>query len=430
MRPTTWLCALLLAPPLAAQDIAITNVNVIAMDDDVVKSDYVVLIRNGIITAVEPRARARIPANTQRIDGHGGYLVPGLADMHVHIQQRSDLDAYLAYGVTTVANMGSPDSRILRLRRDSIRAGQMLGPELFVGYFMDGPGRMGGVATTDSARIAVARADSLGYDFIKAYNSLTAEQFDAIMSEAKQRRMAVVGHGVRSVGLEKAFAAGQSMVVHAEEFMYTELQRRTDGEGVPRVVELTRQSGAFVIPNLSAFDAIARQWGKPAVVEAFLQQPEAKSLPAYWVNAWKERDYVRRNGNIDAANAFLPKLTLALHKAGVPLVAGSDSPVIPGLFPGASLHEDMRLLVNAGLSPYDAIAAATRNAGEFAARHLRSKERFGLVKPGYRADLLLVRGNPLEDVARLKDADGIMVRGRWMSRADLNSLRDAASRSD
>jgi imidazolonepropionase-like amidohydrolase len=136
---------------------------------------------------------------------------------------------------------------------------------------------------------------------------------------------------------------------------------------------------------------------------------------------------VRRNGNIDAANAFLPKLTLALHKAGVPLIAGSDSPVIPGLFPGASLHEDLRLLVAAGLSPHDAIDAATRNPGEFAVRHLRSKDRFGQIKPGYRADLLLVRKNPLEDIVHLRDPAGLMVRGRWLDRAQLDSLRTAAS---
>src|SRR5687767_9760991 len=177
MRILPWVCALLLTSAARAQDIAITNVNVITMDSDVVQRDHVVLVRNGLITAVVPKASARIPANARRIDGGGGYLVPGLSDFHVHIQQRSDLDAYLAYGVTTVANMGSPDSRLLRLRRDSIRAGQLLGPELFVGYFVDGPGARGGLANTDTARTTPARAHSLGYDFIKVYNSLTAEQF-------------------------------------------------------------------------------------------------------------------------------------------------------------------------------------------------------------------------------------------------------------
>jgi hypothetical protein len=426
-----WSCIALLivALPLSAQNIAITNVHVIPMDHQRVLNDYVVLVRDGEIVAVGSRDSIQIPRNARRIDGGGGFLLPGLADFHVHIQLRSDLDAYLAHGVTTVANMGSPDSRTLRMRRDSIRDGKLLGPEMFVGYFVDGPQQRGGISTVDSARIVVERADEFGYDFIKVYNSLSAEQFDVIMQEARERDITVVGHGVRSVGLEKAFAAGQAMVVHAEEFMYTDLRRRTDGLEVPRVVAFTKQRGAYVIPNLVAFDAIARQWGKREVLDEFLQRPEARFLPEYWKQEWRERDYVTRAGSIDAANRFLRRFTLDLHQGGVPIIAGSDSPVIPGLFPGLSLHDDLRFLVAAGLSPFDAIAAATRNPGQFAQQHFHTKDRFGIIAPGYRADFVLVRENPLIDVGRLRELQGVMVRGRWLNRERLDSLRVAGSDS-
>src|SRR5688500_18316722 len=126
------------------------------------------------------------------------------------------------------------------------------------------------------------------------------------------------------------------------------------------------------MPYLSAYYVIARQWGKREVVEAFLQQPEARYLPQFWVDAWRARDYVTRTGSIDDANRFLRRFTLDLHQGGVPLIAGSDSPVIPGVFPGVSLHDDLRLLVAAGLTPFEAIAAATRNPGRFAQQHFRA----------------------------------------------------------
>jgi hypothetical protein len=423
------LLLLLVATPLAAQDIAITNVNVIPMDRERVLAGQDVLIRNGRVRAFGARGTVRIPLNAHRIDGRGRYLLPGLADMHVHVRIRSDLDAYIAHGVTTVANMGSANGAELRKWREEIRGGRAVGPQMFLGYFVDGPGAPNGVGTVDSARMAVVRADEVGYDFIKVYNALTAEQFDAIIAEAKARKLAVVGHGVRSVGLERAFAAGQSLVVHAEEFLYTELRRRTDGENVPRVIAFTREHGAYVIPNLSAYNAIAEQWGKPEVVERFLAEPEAEFLAVSWAERWRDRDYVRRSGSIANTNAFLKRFTLDLQQAGVPLLTGTDSPIIPGMFPGASLHEDLRLLVAAGLTPFEALTAATRNAGEYAVKYLHAPVPFGTITVGARADLLLVNANPLANIANLQKISGVIAGGHWLDRDALDRHRRAARES-
>ena len=120
---------------------------------------------------------------------------------------------------------------------------------------------------------------------------------------------------LRSVGLERGFASGQSLVVHGEEFLYTELRRSVDTTNIPRVVAFTKQHGAYVLPNLSAFEAMTLQWGKPEVLEEFLQRAEAQKLPPYWVNDWRARAYVQRRGSIAPQNAFLKKLTLALQRA-------------------------------------------------------------------------------------------------------------------
>lgn len=410
----------MIALVLALQTVAIQNVTVVPMDREHMLRDHVVLVRNGTITAVGPRGRVQIPQDAQRIDGRGSYLVPGLADFHVHLRLRTDLGAYLPYGVTTLADMGGPDR--VRAWRDSIRAGKAIGPDVFVGRFMDGAGRPGGVDGVEAARVAVARADSLGFDFIKVYNSLTAEQFDAIVAEAKQRGIAVLGHGVRAIGLERGFAAGQAMVVHGEEYLYTELRRSVDTTNIPRVVAFTRENDAYVIPNLSAYNAMTMQWGKPDVLEEYLKTPEAQKMPAYWVNDWRARDYVKRTGSIEPQNEFLKKLTLAFQRAGIPLITGTDSPGIPGMVAGASIHEDLRLLVEAGLTPYEALTAATRTPGEFAVKHFHSPERFGIIAPGYRADFVLVGRNPLQDISALKQPLAVMVRGNWLGQSQLQEL--------
>ncbi len=412
---------------LALQTVAVHNVHVVPMDRDVVLDNHVVVVQNGIIKTVGPRATTQIPDDATLIDGQGGYLVPGLADFHVHVRLREDLGVYLAYGVTTVADMGGPDR--VRAWRDAINDGKSVGPQVFVGRFIDGRGRPGGVPDAREARSTVTRAARRGFDFIKVYNSLSAEQFEAIVKEAKKRRLPVVGHGVRSVGLENAFAAGQSMVVHAEEYLYTDLRRSLDTLNIPRVVQATKQNGAYVVPNLSAFTAITRQWGRPEVLELFLTSAEAEWLPEFWVKEWRARDYITRRGSIEPQNEFLKRLTLALQHAGVPLLTGTDSPVIPGVFPGTSLHDELRLLVAAGLTPFEALTAATRTAGEYAHQHFRRAERFGVVAPGYRADLVLVRGNPLLELETLRQPQGVMARGRWLDTAALQELLEGWSQA-
>jgi imidazolonepropionase-like amidohydrolase len=428
VTPLSWIagaavfaaCASTSAPVQSVQEpvqdslYAFVGVHVVSMATPEIARNQTVVVRNGVVATVGPAGQTPVPAGARRIEAGGRYLMPGLADFHVHPAERNDLALYVSWGVTTIANMGGFGGAS-RLWRDSIRAGQLFGPEIYVGFFLNGPANLGGpqtVPTVEEARAAVSRAAELRYDFLKVYNSLTEEQYELIMSEAKARGLPVLGHAVRSIGLERGIAMGQVAVAHAEEYIYAELRTRRDSASLASAVAFTKRHDATLIPNLSAFDVITRQWGKPAVLDTFFSLPEAGQLTEYWRAQWRSRDYVTRQGTIDAL-PFLKQLALAMQRGGVRILLGTDSPSIPGMFAGASIHEELRLLVEAGLTPYEALAAGTRAAGEFAERHFKAPPA-GIVAPDYRADLLLLAANPLENVRNARQPLGVMARSYWL----------------
>lgn len=409
--------------------VALVGVNVIPMDSDRVLRDQTIVVRDAEIIAIGPRTSTPT-RGARRIELRGYHVIPGLADLHTHPQVVGDLTQYLASGVTTILSLGSQaDEQLLRWR-DSTRRGDMIGPDIFVGYYVDGsngpPGRA--ITSAEEGRQAARRAKAAGFDFIKAYNSIPESAFVAMVDEARLQGIAVTGHGVRSVGLQRGFALGQVLVAHGEEYLYTHFARLEDSTKFGEVAGWTKRSGAYVLPNLSAYVGIARQWGKPPVVDTLLGLPEARYLDPIWQTRWRSRDYVRRQGSLDARVVFLKKFIKVLSDSGVPLLAGTDSPTIPGLFPGPSIVDDLMLLVDIGLTPYQALATATRTPGEFLARHARGSGRTGVLEVGNRADLIVLRTNPLEDVRRLRNPSGVMARGHWLSRVQLDQKLNALVR--
>jgi hypothetical protein len=417
----TPLAALALAAAIQ-QPVAFVGVNVVPMDTERVLRDQTVVVDSGRIVALGSRSSVRLPRGARRIEARGRYLMPGLADMHAHPELPGDLALYLGYGVTTLAHMGGPLARIVGWR-DSVRAGALAGPDILAGFFLPD------AATPEAARRAVVNAANGGADFIKVYNALSADEFAAIIDEARARRLPVMGHAVRAVGLERGFSAGQAAVVHAEEYLYSDLHDRVDPALIPGVVEATRRTGAWVVPNLSAYNVIARQWGRPAVIDTLLAAEEVRYLPQYWTNRWRRSRYIGNDGNLDDRVPFLRLLTGALHRAGVPLLLGTDSPGIPGMAAGVSIHEDLALMAGAGLSNFEALAAGTRNAGRFVAQHFRDPEPFGTVAVGQRADLVLLERNPLERLANARQPLGVMARGRWYPREALMAGMESAQRA-
>ena len=408
--------------------VAFEDVNVLPMDAERVLAHQTVSIRDGFIEEISPWRSSKLAPGAKRILGNGDlYLMPGLADMHVHAERSEDLLLYVTHGVTTVLNLGGARGDLVHSIRDKIEKGEILGPHCYVSFIIDGSGLpdIFFVKSAEEARAAVRLAKTNGYDFIKVYNTLSREAFFAIIDEARSQGLAVGGHGVRSVGLKEQLAAGQVMVAHGEEFIYSAFWDKLDEAQVPEVVAWTKASGAYVIPNLSAFNAIARQWGKPAEVREFLRQKTAHDLREDLLLDWLRSRYAKRQGSLSKEAAFLKKLTRALSDAAVPLMTGTDSPVIPGMFPGASEWVDIQLLIDAGLSRFQALSAATRIPGVFIHANVAGAPRFGTVAVGNRADLLLVRGNPLQDISALTRIEGVMLAGRWYPRSVLEEHRKA-----
>ena len=430
-------CLLLLCTGAAAQtppsqDHAVTAfiaVNVLPMDTPRVLTHQTVLVEDGKIKAIG--SRLKVPAKARVVDGHDrAFLTPGLADMHTHADSAEDMQLYLANGVTSVLNMGEASNEFIAHTRPKVNAGKIPGPHVYAAFLVDGSPRYGHffVTTPDEARALVRLAKTNGYEFIKVYNNLSPECFDALLDEGRQQHVPIIGHGVGSVGLERQLDAGQLMVAHTEEFLYTVFPQ-TDGHSAPDVAEFPRaiamiqRNHAFVTADLQTYATIARQWGKPEVVEQFMQQPEVALLSPNRRIEWRQSDYARRDGSLDLRVDFLRKFSKAMSDAGVALITGTDAP-LPGLAPGFSLHDDLQTLEGAGLSRYQVLAAATRVPGEFIRRAHADAEPFGTITIGNRADLVLTSKNPLDDLTTLRHPLGVMANGNWYDAARLQAMLD------
>ena len=419
--------------------IAFVHVNVMPLDTDGVLPDQTVVVDHGLIRAVGKDVA--IPVGATVIDGHASaWLSPGLADMHTHSDTRDDMAVYLANGVTSVLNMGEASNAFVGRTKPAANRAEIPSPHVYTAFRVDGSPRYGSfvVGTPDEARWAVRLAKTNGHDFMKVYNDLSPAAFDALVDETRIQGLPVVGHGITRVGLRRQLAAGQLMVAHAEEFLYTVFDIDTakdedaapDDAQIPAVVDFVKRSRAFVTADLATYAAIAHQWGKPAVVDAFLRAPESRYLSPQDRISWRREDYASRRGSLDRRLAFLCRFVKAMSDAGVPLVTGTDAPAIPGMVPGFSLHDDMDHLVLAGLSRQQVLAAASRAPGQMMARAIPGQAPFGTVAPGARADLVLSTGNPLDDLATLRAPLGVMAGGRWYDEAQLKQLLQGVARRD
>lgn len=418
--------------PLVAQGspIALVNANVLPMNRDTLLAGQTVLIRDGIIQQVGPGSGVRIPAGATRIEAGGKYLLPGLADVHVHMVgprgfQEELLKMYVVEGVTTILNMrGTPEH--LTLRAD-IRAGRVFGPDMYtVGRYVNAPF----FVSPDSVEQEVVAQKRAGYDFIKMHGELSREAYTRLNAVGKREGIRIIGHAPRTLGIDVVFAERQYALAHGEEFLYDTLGRSRDVDlpkFEPRIPELTRKMVAadvWLMPNLTAYRIIGLM---AQDLSAILARPEMKYLPAVARAGWgpQTNPYTQRFGpekapGIFARHALLQKLTKTFDSAGVKLLVGTDG-FNTGVVPGWSAHDELQELVDAGLSPYHALRAATANASAF----LRSSPCIGQVRAGCVADLLLLDANPLSSIGNTRQIAGVMVRGRWLSRQELDRLLES-----
>jgi hypothetical protein len=409
------------------------HVNVVPMDRERQLQDQSVLVVGDTIRAIGAHLDA--PAGSNIIDGNGTqFLSPGLADMHVHSTTSRDMLVFLANGVTTVLNMGGASYSFVDQVVPRVNRGDLPGPHVYLSLRVDGTPEFGQlvVVTPDQARSVVGLAKTNGYDFIKVYNNLTPEVFEAFVEEGKKQVIPVIGHGVTRVGIEAQLAAGQLMVAHAEEYLYTvffpagaEVGNRAPRlDQIPAAVAFTKRYGAFVTADLNSYATIAQQWGNTKAVETYLAMPAAIYLDPDDRIAWRSAGYDSRAGSLNERLAFLKKFILALSNAGVPLITGTDAPSIPGLLPGFSLHQNLHALEAAGLTRFDVLSMATRAPGQFIAADTQS---FGTITVGSRADLILSVKNPLDNLSTLEHPLGVMAAGRWHDASDLKALLDTVA---
>jgi imidazolonepropionase-like amidohydrolase len=408
--------------------VAFVGVNVVPMDSERVLADHTVIVRNGLITSVGPSAEITVPPDAERIDARGRYLMPGLADFHVHLHSDEQLLSYLAHGVTTLFELdGSPHHVELR---QQLANNQRFGPMLYTsGPLLDGGppgGRVVQVATPEQARIAVVRQKLAGYDALKVYDNITPEVYAILVAMARQQHLPVVGHVPRTVGVESVLRSHQALISHGEEYF---LSASRDESRIAALARATKEGGTSVVPDLVHIHASLRMLKD---LEGVFADPEARYLSPEVLRNWRYSNPTRRVDVAEfaererAAYPFVQHLTLALQKEGVRLLLGTNASDA-GLFPGRSTHLELSELVEVGLTPYEALSTGTRNAVGFIKEHVDPTARFGTVAVGQRADLLLLPGNPLEDVGQADRALGVMVRGQWLTREQLQKLREKSA---
>ena len=422
--------------------VAFVHAAVIPMDRERVLNDQTVLVIGDSIAAVDSTGKVRLPAGTRVIDATNQYILPGLIDSHVHVETAAFAQAlhlplpdsipfervllpYLVHGVTAIRVMsGAPD---LLAARDHVRGGSLLGPTMMVSSpMLDGdppvlpPPICRVLLSPDSARQAVREYAAQGYDLIKLRNGLSRDVYDAIVDEARRVGIDVDGHIPRGKGMtiEHALTHGQHGIAHLEEFYYA--AKNTDDSTAERFARLAKEGGVRVTTTLVVYPTIL---GQLANLDSVLAQREIADMYPLLVDAFWRRPgnpYSAQN-TMDPATlrkglAFQRTMLRALYAVGVPILAGSDA-LNPSILPGKGLWQELVEEVGSGLSPYQALRSATAVPAEqfspFAHR--------GVVAPGRRADLIVLRRNPLDSIGNLSTIVGTMAGGYWLP---VDGMRD------
>ncbi|MEW6210893.1 MAG: amidohydrolase family protein [Acidobacteriota bacterium] len=435
--------AILIIAPMIAQPqtanqnppvFAFINVNLISMSSERLLTGQTVLVRDGKIIEVGQSNRVKVPTDALRIDCRGKYLIPGLADMHVHLgfdqkDNEAFLKLFLVNGVTTVLNLfGFP----MHLKmREQVAKREIIGPTIYTsGPFVNEPS----YKTREDVERAVIEQKKAGYDFLKIHGELSLPVYRHLLETARRERLRVIGHAQRNLGMMTVLEEKQETIAHAEEYLYSYLgfKRNYPTESLETAImireisEATARAETWVIPTLTVYKGIGFQVED---IERALARAELKYVPARVKQGWipANNTYVRRFKKEMAATfksryALLEKLVKGLSDARVRLLAGTDTPV-PSVVPGFSLHDELRDLVAAGLTPYEALKTATTNAAEFL-----NRADAGTIAAGKRADMVLLDANPLVDIANTSRISGVMAGGRWMARADLQRMLDEVAR--
>ena len=423
-----WLLAAV--SPARAPALAITDVTVLTMVPAQPPLPHqTVVIVDGRIARVGPVASTAVPADARRVDGRGKFLLPGLADMHVHLTTSEEFPMFVGNGVLTVRDLnGSPQTLAWR---DSTARGLLVGPHLLVSgpMFADSVPWKNKVTprSADEAVAAVKAQRTAGYDQIKIYDGISAPVFRAAIATARELGMLSSGHIPASVGFDSILTSGMDGFEHLDKIVFQAFGHSFDTLRIPAVVRQIKASGMWVTPTLESMVQLAKIGG--GRYDSLMARPEAMASPAALREYW-ESVTVRLKGNRTYAPE-LPygpwvdmqfRLARALAGAGVPMMAGTDLPNAV-LVPGYSLLRELDVMVEAGIRRQQVLEATTSAP----ARFMRQTAAWGTVTAGSDAMLLLVDGDPLESFAVFANPAGVVLRGQYFDRATLAAMRHAST---
>jgi imidazolonepropionase-like amidohydrolase len=411
------------------QALAIDNVHLITMIGDQVLMNRQLLVRHGRIEEIRPSG-SPTGADYQLIDGDGSYVMPGLIDTHVHAFDRKYLVLSLAYGITTVRNMGGYP---MHLRwRSEINDGLWLGSNLIAGTpILNGSKNANPMAhkvITDpnTAREMIRKYHDAGWDFVKVYTRLSPEVYAALIDEAAKLDFPVAGHVPYAVvEADYRLAAPMVSLEHTEEIFQGPLDYRYDDDAVLAIALQLKDMNATVTPTLMIFDHLTqiaqhRQTFLDSLpveyLNPFMRFVEERTTVSRWLNA---SDQLRES--LEKRNAYFQYMTRVLHDSGVNLILGSDSGIIYAST-GFSTHEEIALLVRAGLPTSAILKMATINAAEA----LGVDNRLGSIKAGNIADLVVTRKNPITSIGSLRKPVAVVKNGQWLDEQHLERLSESA----
>ena len=446
----------LLVPAVYAQNwslvdtVVITDVNVVDVRTGEIHPEQTVIIDRGRIVSVGSRKDTRYPRNAPVIiNGKGFYLIPGLWDMHVHLvfgdwfplAQEISLPLFVANGVTGVRDMGS-ELATVQAWRNEIEGQRLIGPRIMTsGPMLDGPKPRFpssiAIATPEDGRRAVDTLKQSGADFIKLQSLLPRDAVFAIADEAKKQEMPFEGHVPDSVRADEMSNAGMRSFEHLigifegsspleDAFLKgdkteTKFLDSYDPERATVLAAVLAKNQTWQCPTL-----VWERGGNLIDVTDFSKDQRAKFVPAYWKDrTWKsftkEIEAEFNEDSLETRKKFIDKeleVVQLLHNAGVPFLAGTDTPPGVYIFPGFSLHEELQRFVAAGFSPLEALQTATLNP----ARFFQMEDQFGTIEKGRWADLVFLDANPLEDIRNTQKVAAVVLNGRYFSKADLQKL--------
>ena len=428
----------------AGETTAFVNVNVVPMSAETVIAQQTVIVSDGIIGTVGMVDEVPVPEDARVVDGTDRFLIPGLAEMHAHVppagsaELERDFALFVANGVTLVRGMlGHPSHPQLRAE---LLQGDRFGPRLITsGPSLNGRSVSG---AADGAR-QVREQHAAGYDFIKIHPGLDAEEFAAIAAAANELGIPFAGHVPVAAGLDRALQSGMAIIDDLDGFMAALMPRNfdasggygglfdvllagdVDSDGIESLARATAAAGTWIVPT----ETLVEQLINEVPADELRSRPDMQYMPATTVDGWKsakERQQQERGFSPEiAAQAIRIRraLIIALHEAAAGLLLGSDAPQVFNV-PGFSLHRELELMVAAGLTPFQALQAGTANVARFLGL------KTGVIETGYEADLVMLDSNPLGDISSTRRVHGVMLRGAWYSRADIETMLSRHRRND